>query len=151
MTPRRLDPATIQRRLVEMRRTISHLSELVPVSATHLDAHWRDRAVVERLFERLVELAVAINSHIAAALTGVPPDEYRASFRAAADAGALAPDLADRLAPAAGLRNVITHDYLETDLTLLAAGVNAAPADFDAYVRAVAAWLTEVDEAVHQP
>ena len=141
MTPRRLDPATIQRRLVEMRRTTGHLTELVPVTAAELEADWRRRALVEHLFERLVELSVAINSHVAAARGGVPPDEYRASFKAAADAGALQPDLADLLGPAAGLRNVITHDYLDTDLALLATGVNAAPADFTAYVEAVATWL----------
>jgi uncharacterized protein YutE (UPF0331/DUF86 family) len=141
MTPRRLDPATVQRRLVELRRTTERLRELVPVTAAELEADWRRRALVERLFERLVELAVAINSHVAAAHHGVPPDEYRASFRAAAETGALPADLADRLAPAAGMRNVITHDYLDTDLALLAAGVTAAPTDFDAYVAAVASWL----------
>lgn len=149
MTPRRLDPATIQRRLVEMRLTSVRLIELIPVSAAQLEADWRHRALVERLFERLVELAVAINSHIAAAMTGIPPDEYRASFQAAAEAGALPPDLADRLAPAAGLRNVITHDYLDTDLTLLAAGVNEAPADFNAYVVAVAGWLELLSRQGH--
>ena len=49
------------------------------------------------------------------------------------------------MAPAAGLRNVIVHDYVETDLRLLADGVNSAAADFRAYATALARWLEHVD------
>jgi hypothetical protein len=49
MTPRRLDPATIQRRLVEMRLTSVRLIELIPVSAAQLEADWRHQALAERL------------------------------------------------------------------------------------------------------
>lgn len=137
----------MQRRLVEIRRTADQLDELVPTTGERLTDDWRHRAVVERLVERLVELSVAVNSHIAGAVTGVPPDDYRASFHAAATAGALPDEMAARLAPAAGLRNVITHDYLEVDVALLATGANAAPADFRGYVEVVAAWLAAQDGA----
>ncbi|CAN5165126.1 hypothetical protein BH23ACT9_BH23ACT9_36940 [soil metagenome] len=133
----------MQRRLVELRRTLDQLREEVPTGAVELGADWRHRAVVERLLERLVELAVAINSHIAAVVGGVPPEEYRASFSAAAEAGALPRELAERMAPAAGLRNVIVHDYLDVDLSLLADGANAAAEDFASYVEAIARWLLD--------
>lgn len=142
MTPRRLDAATVARRLAEIRRRCEQLDELLPVDAAAL-ADWRTRGLVEHTFEQLVELAVAVNLHIAAASTEEAPEEYRSSFRAAADAGALPPELADRLAPAAGLRNLLVHDYLDLDLPRLANGVNQAPGDFRCYIRAVARWLAE--------
>lgn len=144
MTPRRLDPEAIQRRLVEIRRATGRLRELLPVTASELGADWKRRALVERLFEQLVEQAVAINGHVAVSGTGVPPDQYRESFLAAAEVGAIPGELAERLAGAAGMRNVIVHDYIGTDMGLLAAGVTAAPDDFDAYAAAVAEWLTGV-------
>lgn len=117
------------------------LREVLPVDAEVLDQDWRTRALVERLFEQLVELAVAVNSHVTAAESGIAPEEYRTSFSAMADIGAIRRELADRLGQAAGMPNIIVHDYLGTDMRILADGVTRAPDDFDAYVTAVAAWL----------
>lgn len=58
-------------------------------------------------------------------------------------AGALEPELADRLAPSAGLRNVFVHGYDEVDLDLLAAGVALAVRDYPRYVVQVADYARE--------
>jgi uncharacterized protein YutE (UPF0331/DUF86 family) len=54
---------------------------------------------------------------------------------------ALPADLAERLAPSVGLRNVLTHEYVEVDLALVVRGVELARQDYRAYVRAIAATL----------
>ena len=51
---------------------------------------------------------------------------------------ALPADLAARLAPSAGLRNVLVHQYAEIDLDQVVAAVSAARTDFRAYVRTIA-------------
>ena len=50
-------------------------------------------------------------------------------------------DLAERLAPSAGLRNVLVHEYAQVDLALVARGVELARTDYRAYVREVARGL----------
>ncbi len=47
-------------------------------------------------------------------------------------------ELAQRLAPSAGLRNVLVHEYAQVDLALVARGVELARSDSRAYVREVA-------------
>ena len=46
--------------------------------------------------------------------------------------------VAARLAPSAGLRNVLVHQYAEIDLDQVVAAVGRARTDFRAYVRAIA-------------
>ncbi|MCB0899718.1 MAG: DUF86 domain-containing protein [Actinobacteria bacterium] len=92
------------------------------------------RHAVERILTQLVEFAVSINSHVAASVPGT----YRESFIAAADAGFISAELAERLAPSAGLRNILTHEYVEVDLDLVAVAVQTATVDYRAYVGSVA-------------
>jgi uncharacterized delta-60 repeat protein len=49
--------------------------------------------------------------------------------------------LADELAPAAGLRNILVHDYGEIDDSRVLAAVRLALDGFEAYLRAVQRWL----------
>lgn len=53
----------------------------------------------------------------------------------------LSPELAARLMPSVGLRNVLVHEYAVVDLALVAAGVQLARTDYRAYVREIAAAL----------
>ena len=53
---------------------------------------------------KLVDLLVAVNSHLTAALLSEAPATYRESFSAAARAGAISEELGARLAPSAGVR-----------------------------------------------
>ena len=72
---------------------------------------------------------------------GRAPADYRSSFTAAVEAGALPRELGERLAPAAGLRTVIVHECAALDLELVTAAVPMALTDVRADVTAVAAHL----------
>ncbi len=72
---------------------------------------------------------------------GSAPPDLRQSFVAAAEAGLIRSDLAARLAPSAGLRNVVVHAYLELDVSRLVAAVPLAVDQYGEYVRQVAGWL----------
>jgi uncharacterized protein YutE (UPF0331/DUF86 family) len=69
------------------------------------------------------------------------PEDYRASFAAAARAGAITDGLAERLSPAAGLRNLLAHRYGEVDLDRVAAAAPRAHDDFQDYMAQVSSWL----------
>ncbi len=63
---------------------------------------------------------------------------YSGSFLMAARAGVLSQQLAEELAPSAGLRDVLVHEYAQVDLALVARGVELARSDYRSYVREVA-------------
>jgi uncharacterized protein YutE (UPF0331/DUF86 family) len=141
MTPRRLDPATVQARLQEIRLLIGDLKDLGPVSGSRLERDRYTRHVAERVLSQIVELATAINTHITAALLDRAPRSYRDSFLEIALAGVMDRDFAETLAPSTGLRNALVHDYLEVDLERVAAAVPMAIEQYGRYVELVAGWL----------
>jgi uncharacterized protein YutE (UPF0331/DUF86 family) len=131
-----------------VRRKLAHLDRYLG----ELEAHRRigleeylaaagPRRAVERLIQLIVETAIDINVHVATELEGQPPTDYRRSFSAAARLGLLPPDLAERLAPAAGLRNALVHDYADIDDARVHAAIPLVLDGFREYAHAVQAWL----------
>jgi uncharacterized protein YutE (UPF0331/DUF86 family) len=141
MTPRELNPAVLLRRLEDMRGLVDYLRGRASVTAEELAGNTEIRLAVERALTQLVELATSINSHVVAAAGAVPPSDYFSSFIAAGEAGLIDPDLARRLAPSAGLRNVLVHEYARIDLAHVARSVPLAVDDFGEYLRQAARHL----------
>ena len=98
--------------------------------------------VVERIVSQLVELAATVNAHVLAVETG-HRRRTSAILVAAADTGLMGVDLAERLAPSAGLRNVLVHAYLDLDVDRLAVAVPLATEQNSEYVRQVARWVAD--------
>jgi uncharacterized protein YutE (UPF0331/DUF86 family) len=132
-----------------MRELLDDLDAVGPVDAARLTEERMLRHAVERILTQLVELAAAVNGHIAVGRLGRAAATYRESFALAADAGALPEDLAERLAPSAGLRNVLVHEYAQVDLALVARGIELARRDYRSYVREVARFLPDTPTAGH--
>lgn len=141
MNPRSLDPEAVRRRLVEIDRLLRWLGELGTPDGDTLRRDWRTRLLVERILEQLVEMAVGVNLHVTAALGLAGGDGYRDSFDAAAEAGVIGVDLAAALAPSASMRNVLVHNYLDVDLSIISAAIPLAHENYAGYRRAVALWL----------
>lgn len=142
MTPG-LRPAVVQRRLVEMRQLLEFLRQRRGVPGEALAEDLTERLAVERALAALVDLATAVNGHVLTATGATPPADYYTSFVQAADVGLLDDDLARRLAPSAGLRNRIVHEYEDIDLQIVAGAIDDAVDGFDDYVQAVARWLRD--------
>ncbi|MFP3908164.1 MAG: type VII toxin-antitoxin system HepT family RNase toxin [Acidimicrobiales bacterium] len=131
----------MQQRLRLLDDTLSELDQVGVLTAEELDADAIRRAATERLIQVVVDLAVDINAHVVVATTGRAPDTARRSFLAMGSSGILPVDLAERLAPSAGLRNVLVHRYRDIRLDLLADALQRIPGDYREYTRRLASWL----------
>lgn len=141
MTPERPDRDVVGRRLRAIADTLDDLAPLRGVTPERLRAEPLTRAAVERLVQVIVDLAIDLNAHLAAALLGRAPATGRDSLAMAAEAGVIDAGLAERLAPAAGLRNLLVHRYQEVRLELVAGSVDPVLDGFADYQRSVAAYL----------
>lgn len=138
MTPPDLDRDVVHAKLHSLSELLDDLDALPRLDRAVLERDRMLRHAVERVLTQVVELAAGINNHLVAARLGKGALGYRESFLLAADAGALPHDLAERLAPSAGLCNVLVYQYAEIDLHQVAAAVALARTDYRAYVREVA-------------
>lgn len=143
MTPRKVDHRTITAKLRLMRRLLRRLSALGDVTKESLAEDFDTQLIIERIITQLVDLAVTINTHVVAAERGEAPDNYSESFRLAAETGLIGGDLAERLAPSTGLRNILIHAYLDLDMNRFVVAVPMAREEYDRYVQEVAAWLRD--------
>jgi uncharacterized protein YutE (UPF0331/DUF86 family) len=143
VTPLRLDVATLGRKLRAMRRLLDELDGLGRIDADRFAREFTTQLIVERIVSQLVDLAAGINAHVVTVEIGESPPDVRRSFDAVADVGVIDHDLAERLAPSAGLRNVLVHAYVDLDLARLVAAVPLASEQYAEYVRQVARWLAD--------
>ncbi|WP_369056351.1 type VII toxin-antitoxin system HepT family RNase toxin [Kineococcus terrestris] len=123
MSPRELDLGVVHAELSLIAGSLDVLTSAGEVGEERLRADPLLTAAVERLVSRVVDLAVDVNAHVAATALGRAPADHRSSFGLAARAGALTEELAQELAPSAGLRDVLVHQYADLDLAVLAASV----------------------------
>jgi uncharacterized protein YutE (UPF0331/DUF86 family) len=136
-----LDAALVRRKLATIAR---NLGDLATVSALTLDEYRRDRfrqKGIERLLQETIEAAVDANQHLLREVARAPAQDYHASFVALGDADIVPAALAAALAPAAGMRNRLVHEYDVIDDAIVLAAVGVAVRDFGAYVHAVERFL----------
>ena len=143
MTPRTIDWRSVRAKLRRIRELLDQLQSFGPVDETRLMGDPVVELAVERILTLLVDLAFAGNSHVAVALLGRAPDTYGESFTLAAESGMITVELALALRPSVGMRNVLVHDYLETDRKLVAAAVPLAQEHYGEYVRQVARFAAD--------
>ena len=124
-----------------IRRKLQHLQELVMLlraeSTTGLADFLSDRRqqlLVERLLHLSVEAASDLLEHLLVQGSGRQPQTYADTFIQAGQAGLISPTLAQRLVPAAGLRNRLVHDYEAIDPSRVHATMGIALTDLDELV-----------------
>ena len=124
-----------------MRETLAELEALRSTDADTLSAEPLTRAAAERLIQVVVDLVVDINGHLVTSETGAAPHTGHDSFLAVAAIGAISEDLAERLAPSAGLRNILVHRYVDIRTDLVAGAIPTVLDGLADYVRQTADWL----------
>ncbi|MDQ3305350.1 MAG: DUF86 domain-containing protein [Actinomycetota bacterium] len=144
MSPAELDREVLARRLRLLQETLDELRPLASLEPVALGQDPVTRAAIERFVQVLVDLAADVNTHLAVAQLGQAPVTTGDSFIQAAALGAIPLELAQEMAPAAGLRNLLVHRYGDINLDLLTQALPEILEHFSAYVTHVAHWLANL-------
>lgn len=137
----RLDADLVRRKLAAITRKLDHLKAVERLSLGEYRADPFRVKGTEKLLQETVEAAVDANVHILRAL-GVPAaQDYYESFVSAGRQGVIPPELAARLAPSAGLRNRLVHEYEDVDDAIVLRAVAEARRSFADFVAAVERFL----------
>lgn len=94
------------------------LLRLVPLSGrprTDFDSEPYLRDIVERNLEVAAQCCIDISHRIIVIEGADKPRDYREAILRMGELGVLPPDFADQLAPIAGFRNILVHEYLAVD------------------------------------
>lgn len=105
----------IERRLDELSARLARLEPLKAKTRTEFDQDPYLRDIVERNLEVAAQCCIDISHRIIALEKAQKPTDYYEAILRMGELGVLPPDFARHLAPLAGFRNILVHEYLRLD------------------------------------
>ena len=123
---------------------IENLKALEPIGNMTREEYIGDfykRKATERLLQELIEAAVDINTHIIVQTGNTVPDDYYESFILVGNLKIIPARLAEKLAPSAGLRNRLVHEYDSLDHAVVLNAVRTAEELYPEYVKDIEGYI----------
>ncbi len=142
MTP--LDKDVLVKKIEEIEKDLTFLKELT--EKITLEEYKKSEEVqlqAERLLERIIGRAIDINFHILQEEFKTLPKTYRESFLLLEKVGLLSGDIAPKIAPLSGLRNILAHEYDSIDVSKVYQGIQAVLEYIPLYLEAIVKYLGE--------
>jgi uncharacterized protein YutE (UPF0331/DUF86 family) len=129
-----IDKGIIRRKLAII---IENLNALQPIETMPGEDY------IDDIYKR--KAAERLNIHIIVQTGNNAPDDYYESFIRAGQLSILSPGLAEKLAPSAGLRNRLVHEYDLIENTMVLDAVRKAGDLFPHYVKDIENYLAKND------
>ena len=105
----------IERRLDELNERLTRLQPLREKSRAEFDRDPYLRDIVERNLEIAAQCCIDISHRIISLEKAQKPQDYYEAIIRMGELGILPVDFAGKLAPIAGFRNILIHEYLSVD------------------------------------
>jgi len=139
-----LEKEIIKRKLIVIIENIKALEPILLLTGNEYLEEIYKRKATERLLQELVESAIDINTHIIVQKGSAVPDDYYHSFIKAGKLKIISAELAEKLAPSAGLRNRLVHEYDLLDHSIVLDAVKMAIELYPEYVKQIEKYLSSI-------
>lgn len=140
-----LDFEIVLRKLKNIKKYLDQLQTKSQLSQADYEADFEQQLIVERLLHLLIESAIDVNTHIIVSSSQPPPETYRTSFLTMGEMGVISAELAKEVAPSAGLRNHLVHDYDDLDSEIVRQAIAIALNLFPQYLQQVRNYLKDIE------
>ncbi len=141
-----IEAVIVSTRLELITRYLDNLKKFNEVSLEDYLNNFESQLIVERLLQLMTQAAIDINEHI---LSKLSPGNTTTNFEAfieLAKYGVISPELGKQLAPSAGLRNRLVHEYDDIDSNQVFKAISFALQQYPLYVKQVNDYLISLDE-----
>jgi uncharacterized protein YutE (UPF0331/DUF86 family) len=129
----------IKRKLLLIQQDLERLQEFAGCSVDEVAKDPVKHAATERYLERIIGRAIDINQEKGS--VSLPVLRYRETFLALSELGVYPKEFAEKIAPCAGLRNALVHEYDDIDPQMFEKSIGDAVREFAAYDDYVLAFL----------
>lgn len=141
-----IDSEIVLTRLRLIAKYYNTLEQFSNVSLDDFLTDFNKQLIVERLLQLMIQSAIDINNHI---LSRLQPDNVVSNFEAfieLAKRDVITEDLARRLAPSAGLRNRLVHEYDDIDSSQVFKAISFALQQYPLYVKQINNYLISLEQ-----
>lgn len=139
-----IDAAIVRGKLGRIMTSLDLLRSIRGISLEDYRSRVWERKGVERVLQEAIEAALDINAHVIAERGHEVPNDYYGGFLKLGHLGMLSQELAEALAPSAGLRNRLVHEYDTLDDAKVLAAVGTMLDLYPRYIQAIKAELTKL-------
>lgn len=142
---KKIDTVIITTRLEFITRYLENLKRFQVISWDDYYNNFDTQLITERLIQLMAQAAIDINEHI---LSKLNPGNSLTNFEAFIELGkygVISPELAQQLAPSAGLRNRLVHEYDEIDPRKVFEAISFALEQYPLYVRQINNYVISLD------
>ncbi|MBE9198019.1 MULTISPECIES: DUF86 domain-containing protein [unclassified Nodularia (in: cyanobacteria)] len=140
-----IDTVIITTRLEFIVRYLENLKRFEAISWDDYVNSFDTQLIIERLLQLMTQAAIDINDHI---LSKLNPGKSPTNFKAFIELGkyaVISTELAAQLAPSAGLRNRLVHEYDDIDPKEVFKSISFALRQYPLYVREINTYLISLD------
>jgi uncharacterized protein YutE (UPF0331/DUF86 family) len=134
-------PSVIEERLKALAEALTRLKELQGLAYDPFRKEFRNLWSAERGFQITAEALFDIGNHILAGHFQASPKDYEDITRLLADRGVITTTLAEQLKGLGGFRNILVHEYLDVDPTIVYDRLQKGLPDFEEFSRQILLWL----------
>ena len=129
----------IQRKLALNQQDLEYLKDFEHLNIDDVAHDPGKYAACERYLERLIGRAIDINQHIISELGDITLKiiRYHDTFLVLAELGVYPKEFAEQIAPSAGLRNALVHEYNNIDPEMLRKSIGQAIKEYNQYAQYV--------------
>ena len=113
---------------------IKYLDDLKKYEEHSYQQFLEDHYSVERILELIIMVSSDVVFHLISEKGKDIPSSYRSAFLKAGELSIISNDLSERLALAAGMRNILVHEYEEIDLDIIYQSIKESIKDFSQFL-----------------
>ncbi len=124
---------------------IENLRALEPIMNMTKEEYIKDiykKKATERLLQELIEAAIDVNTHIIVETGNAAPDDYYESFIKAGELKIISADIAEKLAPSAGIRNRLVHEYDLLEHSIVLDAVRMVEGLYTKYIKEIEDYIS---------
>jgi len=136
-----VDVQTVIERLEALQAYLSELDQHAQYSLNELLSDFVRHRAAERSLQLAAQAVMDIATHIITADYDARIQDYHEAIESLGEEGVLPRELAERLAPIAGFRNILVHEYLAVDPVRLYDNLIQSRADLREFGRNIAKYL----------
>ncbi len=137
-----LDQEVLQKKIAVIVENLIALEPIRDMAPEEYLADLYKRKAAERLLQELIEAAIDINTYLIVQTGNAVPDDYYDSFIRMGQLKIISMELAEKLAPSAGLRNRLVHEYDRLEHLIILDAVGTAEILYPQYVKAIEGYIS---------
>ncbi|TDO91308.1 uncharacterized protein YutE (UPF0331/DUF86 family) [Halanaerobium saccharolyticum] len=141
------DPLIVRRKLNKMIEYLDQLEEVNQYTLENYLDNFFVKRTAERLIQLIVETAADINGHLIVSSGHKPPADYFTSFIKLSEHQIVDQKFAEEIAPSAGLRNRLVHEYEEIDDEIVYKSIQKTIDNYKKYIREIENYLKNIENS----